>query len=657
MSASSITARFIALPLVLSLLTAAMANVAPENSGAHVNFSFDQADLRLVIKLVGDMTGKRFVMDENVQGAITVVTPPEIPADEVYPFLLTILQSRGFSVIERNGVHHVVSLPARDLPDAPVFGPDDDTADARGLVTRILRIQHISALELRRTLEPMVRGGKAGAISAFGPTNHLIITDTIENIRRIEQLIGELDRKGTANTVEVVPLKHASADELARQLTAAMAGAETAGRRLSRHMQQIAEGGAGLAGEAMVLAVPHANSVLLVGSPVNIADLRQLIEQLDIETPSGYGRLNVIFLKYLNAEEASKSLNGLLKKSAEQEERTVLSVEPSVANNALLVDALPRDFELVRDLIAVLDIPPQQVMVEILIAEVTMGKSLDLGVDWSTIDAPQDGRTTIIGRSRPGQQDTMQNVLNGMFPEGLTVGVARGTFMDADGRVLPRVPFLIRAMAEDRDVKILANIPLWAQNNMEASVSVVNNIPILRSTIEGGAGVTRDVIQNIERMDVGIQLKVTPYVNPDDEVRMKLNPIIEAIIDEGPTDTQFAPTIARREVDTTVTIPNKATVVLSGLMREDRIRVVSKVPLLGDIPILGHLFRRTTDGTERTNLLIFVTPHIVSDMQSAAMLRDALENQTGIDRHATQLRIPDAFPDDMPDVEPVHATE
>ncbi len=637
--------RLIILPLVLSLLAAAPGDFARSNNGAHVNFSFDEADLRLVIKLVGDMTGKKFVVDQDVQGAVTVVTPPEIPTDQIYPFLLTILQSRGLSVVEQDGVHHVVRLPERQLPGAPVFGPGDDISEVRGLITRVLRVEHISALELRRTLEPIVPGGQAGALTAFGPTNHLIVTDTIEGIRRIEQLIAELDQKGASSTVEVLPLEHASADELARQLTVALKGAETAGRRLSRHMQQIAEGGAALAGESLVVAVPHSNSLLLIGAPVQIAELRELVDQLDVEAPTGYGRLNVIFLKYLNAEEAAKSLNGLLQQSADREERAILSVEPSIANNALLVDALPRDFELVRELVAQLDIPPQQVMVEILIAEVTMGKQLDLGVDWSTIDAPESGRTTIIGRSRPGREDTMQDILDGTFPEGLTVGVARGTFTDAQGRVLPRVPFLVRAMAEDRDVKILSNIPLWAQNNMEASVSVVDNIPVLKSTIEGGAGVTRDVIQNIERTDVGIQLKVTPYVNPDNEVRMKLNPIIEAIIDEGPADLQFAPTIARREVDTMVTIPDKATVVISGLMREDQVRAVSKVPLLGDIPLLGHLFRRTADRTERTNLLIFVTPHIVTDLESAALMRDALEDQTQIDRRGAELRLPDSDTD------------
>lgn len=615
-------------------------------NGPYVDFHFDQADIRLVVKIVGEMTGRRFVLDDKVQGVVTVVTPSQIPEEEVFPFLMSILESRGYSVVARQDAYHVVPLLPRDIPEAPVFGLEQDAADALGLITRVLRIRHISALELRRVVEPMVRGGAAGAITAFGPTNHLIITDTADNIRRIEKLIADLDREGAQKSVEVVVLKHASPEDVARQMNAALQGAESAGRRLSQHVRQIAEGGATLAGEAMTIAAPHANSLLLVGGPMQIAEMRRLVGLLDVETPSGYGRLNVIFLKYLNAEEAAKSLNSLLTKSAEQEQRLLLSVEPSVANNALLVDAAPRDFDILKELVARLDVPPQQVMVEILIAEVGLGKQLDLGVEWSAIEQPAAGRTTVVGRSRPGDEDSLQKALEGMFPEGLTVGVARGVFVDAEGRTVPRVPFLIRAMAEDRDVKILSNIPLWAQNNMEASVSVVDNIPILRSTIEGGAGTARDVIQNIERMDVGIQLKVTPYINPDRDVRMMLNPIIEAIIDEGSTATQFTPTIARREVNTVVTVPDRSTVVISGLMRDDRIRTISKVPLLGDIPLLGHLFRRNVDRTQRTNLLIFVTPHIVTDLESAARIRDALEDQTLIDRTAGEWRIPE------PPVEP-----
>ncbi|MBU1910289.1 MAG: type II and III secretion system protein, partial [Verrucomicrobia bacterium] len=247
------------------------------------------------------------------------------------------------------------------------------------------------------------------------------------------------------------------------------------------------------------------------------------------------------------------------------------------------------------------------------------------------------GRTTALGRSTPGETDQIMDfVTKEVFPQGLSVGVARGTYTDAEGNIVPRIPFLMRALAQNRDVRILSSIPLWAQNNTEASLSVVENIPILRSTIEGGSGTARDVIQNIDRMDVGIKLKLTPHVNPQREVLMQLNPSIEAIIDEGPAD-KFAPTIAKREVSTTVTVPDKCTVIISGLIREDVIKVVSKVPILGDIPFLGWLFRSHSSRKQRTNLLIFVTPHIVTDIREAADLKQTLEDQAQLSGVRTNL--------------------
>ena len=233
--------------------------------------------------------------------------------------------------------------------------------------------------------------------------------------------------------------------------------------------------------------------------------------------------------------------------------------------------------------------------------------------------------TTAIGRSRPADLDTvMDAVARGIFPQGLAVGVARG--VDATGAT--RVPFLLEALQQNRDVRILSNVPLWAQNNREASVSVVDNIPLLRSTIEGGSGTARDVIQNIDRVDVGIKLRITPHVNPDRQITMQLNPSIEAIIDEGPAGTTFAPTIAKREIQTTVTVSDGTTVVLGGLIRQDRIRRVMRVPLLGDIPLLGHLFRYTSDRTQRNNLLIFVTPRVVTEAAEAEGVRRDLETRT-----------------------------
>ena len=611
-------------PLVCAAATAAV--IEPQNQA--VNFSFDQADLRLIIKIVGEMTGKRFILDDRVKGAITVVTPQNIPMDEVYPLLLSILESSGYTVVEKNEGTHVIPLPEGAANTGRVLTGDEQ---ASGLVTKVYRINHISAIELAKLLEPLVRGGKNGAVAAFGATNHLIITDTDEALRQVEKLIRDLDMPGASRTIEVIRLTHANADDLARQLIAAMRGTESSGDSVSRHLQRVGTGLSSLPSDMIVVPVPNANSVVIVGTPAQISQTQEIIALIDVESPVEFGRLNSIFLKYMSAEEAATTLNALLAKTAARDQTSRIAIEHNSANNALIVEAAPQDFELVRKLVEDLDRMPQQVMVEVVIAEISMDEGMDLGVELATIEAPKAGVNTVLGRSRPGETDGLSSLFDsGSFAQGLSIGIARGTYVDAAGRVLPRIPLLVQALAQNRDVKILSNIPLWAQNNTEASVSVVENIPILSSRIEG-TGDNRDVIQNIERVDVGIKLKLTPHINVDNEVKLKLNPSIEAILDSGPVGTEFAPTIAKREVTTTVTIPDRSTVIISGLIREDKIKEVSKVPFLGDIPLIGWLFRSQSERKQRTNLLIFVTPHIVRDMKDAEQVKKALEDRTAIE--------------------------
>lgn len=609
---------------------------APGLGGGSVPFNFEQADIRLVTQIVGKITGKKFVVPEGVTGKVSILTQGLIPVDEVYPLYLSMLEASGYTVAERDGVHRVILLPGGP---ALVSG----SGVGGGLVTKLIQLKNVNAAEVKKSFDPLVRGGKEGALEVFLPGNRLIVTDTADNVARLEALVGELDQPGSGGTVEVVPLKHASAKEVAEQLRATFGAADSAVNKINRHFQQVAGGAGDLPTDFTVVAAPQANSLILVGLPMQIAETKRIVAMMDVENPNGFGRLNAIFLKYLSAEEASKSLNALLGKAPAMEGAAAqrdIAIEPSVANNALLVDASPQDFEYVRRLVERLDVVPQQVLVEVLIAEVNMEKGLDLGVEWFGIDSPDGNGTGGFGRTRYGDTDSMTELLTkGSFPQGLALGIISGTFKGADGKEYNQIPMYLKAVAGSRDLKILSNIPLWAQNNMEASVSVVENIPILKSSVEG-SGSDRDFIQNIERLDVGIKLTVTPHVNPDREIQLDLNPSIESVVEESGDSMKYTPTISKREVKTTVTIPDRTTVVLSGLIREDTSKITSKVPLLGDIPFLGALFRSTSDAKKRTNLLIFVTPRIVTDMKVAEQEKARLEHATSMEGAAQALDEP-----------------
>ena len=616
----------------------APAFAAPEAAPAapRVQFSFEQADIRLVTQIVGKITGKKFVVPEGITGKVTILAPGSIAVEEVYPLFLNTLEASGYTVAERDGVYQVVALPAGPalLAGSGIEG---------GLVTKLIALKNVSAADVKKSFEPLVRGGKEGALETFAPGNHLIVTDTSANVARLEKLVAEIDKPGSGSVVEVVPLKFASAEAVADQLRATFGATDSAVNKINRHFQQVAGGTGELPTDFTVVSAPQANSLILVGLPMQIAETKRIIEKMDVENPNGFGRLNAIFLRYLSAEEASKSLNALLGKAPATEGAPVqrdIAIEPSVANNALLVDASPQDFEYVRRLVERLDVVPQQVLVEVLIAEINMEKGLDLGVDLFGIDQPEGSDTGAFGRSRYGSSDATFNLLtNFAFPQGFAGGIISGTFTGPNGTVYNQIPIYLRAVAGENNLKILSNIPLWAQNNLEASVSVVENIPILKSSVEG-SGSDRDYIQNIERQDVGIKLTLTPHVNPEREIQLDLNPSIEAVVEDTQNES-YTPTISKREVKTTVTVPDRATVVLSGLIREDTTKIATKVPLLGDIPFLGVLFRSTSDSKKRTNLLIFVTPRIVTDMKLAEEEKARLERATSLQGSETALDEPD----------------
>jgi general secretion pathway protein D len=391
----------------------------------------------------------------------------------------------------------------------------------------------------------------------------------------------------------------------------------------------------------VVVAAPHANSLLLVGSASQIAELKRIIALMDVEPYAGSGNLRAIPLKYLAAEDAAKSLTALISKGAEKPQQQKISIEPNTANNSLLIYASPQDFEMVKKLVEQMDEPPQQVLVEVIFAEMTLSEGRDLGSTIIAAGSPNNDQKIAVGamQSGEGNSELASTVMQGIAPEGLTFGLAKGSYVDSSGKVVPSFPFIanIKAIDQSSNFKILSSIPLWAQNNQAASVTVGKNIPILKSTIAGGSGTARDVIENIDRIDVGIKLAVTPHINPNGEVLMKLEPSIEAILEASTGGKEFTPTIAKREVSTTMTVPDGDTIVISGLIREDVVKKERKIPLLGSIPIIGWLFKTKSDSIERTNLLIFVTPRVIKNAQDARSNTGRIRQQTLFNSSVTNV--------------------
>ena len=604
---------------------------------ASIDFNFDRVDVPTFARLVGEITGRRFVVSDDIKRKITIISP-RVQRDEVYSLFVNILESAGCSVVQDGDVTRIVPLPRGDSLSAPVIGPDEDTP-ADGVITKIIRLEHVPASSLRKVLEARM-GSKNGAISILEETNHLIVTDTAASVRRIGKMIAEVDRPGLQRVTEVVTLQYATAPELAEQLNQALAESDSRAERLRQRLPATSQSSLG-PDRAYVVAAPGSNKLILIGTPSQLTFLQDLIVKMDIDSPPGSGRLNAIFLKYLSAEEAATNINALLDKAAASSGgkgvTRKIAIEASPANNALLVDASPGDLRVVQDLVNQLDLPRDQIHIEVLIAEITKTDAFNLGVEMAALNLPSGiGDTVVQGGSLfgEGSDNLMNSIQQGLFPNGISVGAAQGVGYDADGTLTVGYPGIIniKAVKGDSRFKLLSETALEAQNNTEASVSIVDDIPILESTIQGGSGASRDVIQNIERIDVGIKLVLTPHVIPGGLIRMELNPRIEAVLD-SPSDSDeinLTPTIARREVTTTVTVPDGRTIIIAGLTRQDKLDSEQRVPFLGSIPLLGWLFRNTSEIYRTTDLLVFVTPTIVSDPETAARVMQEWQDKTGL---------------------------
>lgn len=601
-----------------------------------MDFNFDKVDIPTFVRLVGDITGKRFVVASDVKGKITVVSP-QVDRDDVYPLFVSILESAGCSVVQEDDLYRVVPLPRGDMVSTPIITADEKTPE-NGIVTKIIRLEHIPADSIRKMLETRMGGNKTGSISIIEETNHLIITDSATNIRRIEKIIAEVDRPGLARSTEVVVLKYTTAIDLARQLNDALAESESRADKLKNRISTTGRN-QNSSRQAYVVASPDSNKLILVGPESQLKFMKDIISKMDVDVPAGSGRLNAIFLKYISSDDAAKSINALLDKSVDKGTATgkkkSIAIESSIGNNALLINASPGDLRVVTDLINQLDVPREQVHIEVMIAEVTVDDNLNLGVELAALNMPAAiGDTVVQGASIFQAGGILNSVQDGLFPNGISIAAAHGSHLDATGNLVADYPGIINieALKTDSRLKILSETALEAQNNSEASVSIVDEIPILASTIQGGSGTSRDVIQNIERIEVGIKLVLTPHVIPGNLVRMELNPRIEAVVESKSTtpEQKLTPTIARREVKTTVTVPDGKTIIIAGLTREDKAEVIRKVPLLGSIPLIGFFFRQKATVNKTTDLLIFVTPRVVTDISVAEEVMNKWQQKTGL---------------------------
>lgn len=571
---------------------------------ADSNFTLNlkNADIHSLISTVSKQTGRNFVIDPRVKAKVTVVSAEALDADELYNVFLSVLQVHGYSAVPAGDVTKIVPDVSAKTGPVPVLKNRSINSNDQ-LVTQVVRIDNVPAAQLVPILRPLVP--QQGHLAAYASSNSLVITDRSSNIQRLLDIIKRIDRPDNAE-IEIVTLKHASAREVVRIL--------------SSLQKTAAKGATTPPGSTRLAADERTNSVLVSGDRAARLRIRGIIANLDTPLESG-GNTKVVYLKYANAKDLSDILKGVSDGQAKVTKsqqagnaktpskassgRANVDIQADENTNALIITAEPDEMDNLVAVIRQLDIRRAQVLVEAIIADISDDQSKSLGVSFATRsnDGSGPGGFSNLG----GGANEAIGLANGTatsIGNGLSLALGQ---LDNNGTDFG---FLVRAIASDANNNILSTPSLMTLDNQEAEIIVGQNVPFITGTTTSSNN--NNPFQTIERQDIGLTLKVKPQINEGNTIQMNIEQEVSSVASTSQAQASDIVT-NKRSIKTTVLIEDGQTLVLGGLTDETLRDNAEKVPVLGDIPILGNLFRYRSTTKVKQNLMIFIHPTIMRD--------------------------------------------
>ncbi|MGA1791465.1 MAG: type II secretion system secretin GspD [bacterium] len=613
-----------------------------KNASKNVTLDFNNVDIKLVIKFMSDLLGKNFLIDDNVKGNVTIISPQAVPVDEAYRVFESILEVKGFAAIPSGSIIKIVptrdafskNIETRTESQVKRIKPEDT------YITQLIPIEHADVNEIKTVVSSLI--SKETKLITYGPTNTLILTDTLSSIDRLVKIIKEIDVPSEETRIEIVALQYAAPDVIANEVLKAI-GDQKLTRAVGRSKRRTVVPKE--ATKMKIIPDERTGSLIVVAQEEEMETVLELIEMLDIPTPRGKDNIRVRALKNSKAEDVAKVLGNIISQQRAQAKKGGAEAAPLIegsqvtadkATNSLIITAPPQDYEILSRIIDELDVMRTQVLVEALIAEVTFGKQKELGVEWraGVEKITSDGSGSEyqgFGGTSFGQIASVQSgVISGDLPQGMFLGVAKGT-IKVGGIEFPNVAALIRAYQRDQDVNILSTPHILTTDNEEAKIHVGQSISYPRSEISNNI-----TTQSYIYKDVGITLKLTPYINPDGYVKLEISLKIDNVIAGSSTD---APWTTKREAETTVVVRDQQTVVIGGLLKDDQSDTYNRVPCLGEIPLLGWLFRSMAKRKDKTNLQVFLTPHIIRTPEDLLAL--TLEKSSSLEKEDIKLDLLD----------------
>lgn len=585
-------------------------------SAREITLNFKDADIEAFIEFVAGFSGKNFLVDNRVKGKVTIISQTPISEERAYEVFESVLEVNGFATVPSGPVIKIVPRAESKQMSLPIKQGGGNSGEGDTMVTQVIRLQYADAQQLQALIRPLISPNSH--LVAYPRGNMMLLTDSASNIQRIQKILQLLDRKDAVG-VQLFKLQHASADKLATTISTLYGAA------------------AGQSPEA-VKAIAHqpGNILIIVASPQIINEVASVVERLDVAPEGDSGRLQVRYLKNANAVDVAKVLTSLVSNqggaAAAGQGKALFSGDVKVvaddATNALLITADSSDMHAIAGIIDRLDVRRQQVLVEALIVEVSGNATQRFGVEWMASGGMGAGVQNFknmqgIGAAMAGNVNAAAPVspaaaLTAAAPTGLTLGVVNKALS---------IGALVHAMQSDNDANVLSTPNLLTMDNEEAEIVVGQNVPFVTggyaqaaATATGG-GI--NPFQTIERKDVGLTLRVKPQISEGDTVRLEIYQEISSVVPAANNATGATDIVTNKRSIKTVVLANDAQmIVLGGLMRDDKSATVQHVPCVGALPLLGEPFKFTENLKTKTNLMVFLKPHIIKGTSQI----DALTN-------------------------------
>lgn len=599
---------------------------APGAMANDFSASFKGTDIQEFINIVGRNLEKTIIVDPSVRGKIDVRSYDVLNEEQYYSFFLNVLEVYGYAVVEMdNGVLKVIKAKDSKTSAIPVLG--DGSAKGDSVITRVVAVRNVSVRELSPLLRQLIDNAGAGNVVHYDPANIILITGRAAVVNRLAEIIKRVDQAGDKD-IELVELRNASAAEMVRIVEALN---KTTNQKSTPEFL-----------EPKIVADERTNSILISGDPKVRARLKRLIRQLDVEMATK-GNNRVVYLKYAKAEDLVDVLKGVSdnlqaekqagQKGTSSSQRGEVVIAAHEATNSLVLTAPPDIMMALQDVISQLDIRRAQVLIEALIVEMSEGDGINLGVQWGNLETGaviQYGNTgASIGGVMVGLEEAKDTTKTESYwdsdnnqwetreytEEGDYTSLAAalsGVNGAAMSIVMGDWTALISAVSSDSNSNILSSPSITVMDNGEASFIVGEEVPVITGSTAGSNN--DNPFQTVDRKEVGIKLKVVPQINEGDSVQLTIEQEVSNVLGaNGAVDVRFA----KRQLNTSVMIQDGQMLVLGGLVDERALESESKVPLLGDIPVIGQLFKSTSTQTEKRNLMVFIKPTIIRDGMTA----------------------------------------